>query len=137
MDHPNMDHPIMDHPIMDHPAVELPDTPGAALVVNRPAVAMDLQAVVEDRGEPAEVDPVSPSASLLKVGMELCQRLEVTAAMVVRCLLKVVTVPPLVVKWGPGWLSEEERQEWREEEQREGKEWWKGKEREAWKESGW
>ena len=90
----------MDHPIMDHPAVELPDTPGAALVVNRPAVAMDLQAVVEDRGEPAEVDPVSPSASLLKVGMELCQRLEVTSAVVVRCLLKVVTVPPLVVEMG-------------------------------------
>ena len=88
----------MDHPNMDHPAVELPDTPGAALVVNRPAVAMDLQAVVEDRGEPAEVDPVSPSASLLKVGMELC--LEVTAAVVVRCLLKVVTVPPLVVEMG-------------------------------------
>ena len=79
--------------------------PEETLTVNRPAVdmdhpIMDHQAVVEDLGEPAEVDPVSPSASLLKVGMELCQRLKVTAAVVVRCLLKVVTVPPLVVEMG-------------------------------------
>ena len=101
------------------PAVDrLVDTPVATLS----ALAMDLPAVVEDRGDPAEaeVDPpvgrlVIPMAtlpaSLLRVGMGL-RPLEVTAAVLVECLLKVVTVllpvalvamkPKLVIRGGGG-----------------------------------
>ena len=106
-------------PAMDR----LVDTPVATLsAVNLPALAMDLPAEVEDRGDPAEaeVDPpvgrlVIPMAtlpaSLLRVGMGL-RPLEVTAAVLVECLLKVVTVllpvalvamkPKLVIRGGGG-----------------------------------
>ena len=101
-------------PAMDR----LVDTPVATLS----ALAMDLPAEVEDRGDPAEaeVDPpvgrlVIPMAtlpaSLLRVGMGL-RPLEVTAAVLVECLLKVVTVllpvalvamkPKLVIRGGGG-----------------------------------